>query len=317
MNDDKLTILLSAVGGMPSLGIIDALQEHGVRVVGVDADPYSYGLQYLDSSYVVPKGNDPEFVNELYKIVRKENVDALLLSPEQEVRAVSQQRNKFLDAGCVPLCPDHETVELCMDKLQTERGFTDLGLPTPISYPDIESAEFPCIVKPRFGRGSSGMNIAENREELTVYAEKLEKPIIQEYVEGEEYTVDVLTDQDGGVLSVVPRQRISIQSGKSVTGMTVDDAEIRECCRKIATDWELYGPSCIQCIRGDNGVRFIEVNTRFGGGSVLSMRADEQMIPNLLRIVRDEPPHPSNEYRTGLVMLRNYEQLFVDRSAIE
>jgi len=145
----------------------------------------------------------------------------------------------------------------------------------------------------------------------------LEDPIIQEYVDGVEYTVDILTDEGGEVLSVVPRQRISIESGKSVTGMTVEREQIRKYCTRIASSWELYGPSCIQCIEGSDSLQFIEVNTRFGGGAILSMQADDELIPNLLRIIKGEPTQPSTGYESGLVMLRNYTQLFTDRSDIE
>jgi len=317
MSKEQPTILLSAVGGMPSLGIIDALQEHDVRVVGIDADPYSYGIQCLDASYVVPSGDDPAFVDELYDIVQTEEIDALLCSPEQEVEAVSQHREMFLDIGCVPLCPDPRIVKSCIDKERMQNVFEDHGIPTPTTYSDVESAEFPCIVKPRFGRGSTGVNIAQNRKELSVYVDNLDQPLIQEFVAGEEYTVDLLTDEGGEVLSVIPRRRINVESGKSVTGMTVEDAEIREKSRQIASDIQLYGPSCIQCIRSNDGVQFIEVNTRFGGGSVLSMQADEELIPNLLRMVNGEPTEPTGGYEAGLVMLRNYTEMFVDRSDIE
>jgi len=313
----QTTILLSAAGGMPSLGVIDVLQSEDVEVVGIDSDPYSFGLHYLESGYTVPRGDDPSFVDSLLNIVRKKKVDALLLSPESEVIAVSRQKDRFVEAGCLPLCPEYETVERCVDKVETAQAFESLDIPTPTLYHDAQDTEYPCIVKPRYGRGSSGVNVAENPEELSVYVDQLEEPLIQEYIEGEEYTVDVLTDEGGEVLSAVPRQRIAVDSGKSVTGMTVTDEEIREYSREIASSWKLYGPSCIQCIRSSEGIHFIEVNNRFGGGAVLSMHADGELLPNLLSMVDGIPTMPTSEYKTNLVMLRNYEQMFLDNSEIE
>jgi carbamoyl-phosphate synthase large subunit len=301
---------------MPSKGLIDQLQEAGATVVGVDADPYSYGLVYLDDSYVIPRGDDPDFVDELLAIVQEEDVDALLLSPESEALVVSRQRDRFEAEGCVPLCPSHDIVQRCVDKQQTHEHIAELGVPSPETYETIDDAEFPCVVKPRYGRGSAGVHIAQNREEFAVYASNIEEPLFQEYVSGPEYTVDVLTDRDGTVLSVVPRERVGVESGKSVTGKTVADETLCAFSRQIASSWELLGPSCIQYIRSEEGPQFIEVNTRFGGGAVLSMHADRQLVPNLFSLIDGAATNQSETYETGLVMLRNYEQLFVDQSRL-
>ena len=316
METSDLTVLVSAAGGMKTRGLVDELRAHDVTVVGVDADPYSYGLQYADSGYVVPHGDDPAFVDELLQIVRREDVDAMLCSPESEVLAVSEERQAFENVGCDPLCPDHAVVQQCADKRQTKRFFERHDVPTPETYADAASAETPCIVKPRRGRGSTGIYVATTQQELDVYASQVDVPIFEEYVEGTEYTVDVLAEGDGTVLSVVPRRRHSIESGKSVTGVTVSAPTIRQHCRRIAEALPLRGPACIQCIRTDDGLQFIEVNTRFGGGSVLSMQADDELVPNLLRMIRGDQTTPSEEYTEDLVMLRNYDELFVDNSKI-
>jgi carbamoyl-phosphate synthase large subunit len=316
MSERAPTVLVSAAGGMPSKGLIDQLHAAGATIIGVDADSYSYGLRYADEGYVVPQGDDPKFVEELLDIVRTEEVDALLLSPESEAIAVSMERERFESEGCVPLCPAHDIVQRCTDKLRTHKSIIEMGIPTPTIYDTIDEASFPCIVKPQHGRGSTGIHIARNCEELSVYAANVQEPLIQEYVAGTEYTVDLLTDRDGTVLSVVPRERIGIESGKSITGKTVADEELREFSRQVASQWELFGPSCIQYIRGEDGPQFIEVNTRFGGGAVLSMYADQQLVSNLFSMINGSATNPSETYETDLVMLRNYEQLFVEESRL-
>jgi carbamoyl-phosphate synthase large subunit len=302
---------------MPTKGLVDQLQEVGATVIGVDAEPYSYGLVYADDGYVVPRGDDPAFVDELLSVVRSESVDALLLSPESEVLAVSKQREHFESAGCLPLCPSHDVVQRCTDKRRAHECAAELGVPSPPTYESVETAEFPCIVKPQYGRGSTGVHVAQNREELAVYASNVEDPIFQEFIPGTEYTVDVLADRDGTVLSVVPRERVGVESGKSVTGKTVADEQLREYSRRIASSWELFGPSCLQFIRGDRGLQFIEANTRFGGGAVLSLHADRNLIPNLVALIEGSETRVSETYETGLVMLRNYEQLFVEESKLD
>jgi len=310
-----LNILRTAVGSLPSRGLIDALQEYGFSVVGADADPAAYGHHYLDKSAVVPKGEDPAFVDTVSEIVVDCNIDAILAGPEVELLALARQKAKLSSLGATVLCPDAKTVEVCADKRQTQLALAEAKIPIPDLY-ERESIEFPCIVKPRSGGGSTGVNVARSERELAMCAADLVDPIFQEYVQGPEYTVDVLSGVDGRPLSVVPRRRHSVESGKSVTGETVAREDIIEHCETISREFGLFGPSCIQCIEGPDGLRFIEINTRFGGGAVLSMHADESIMPNLERLIRGEQGVKSESFRDGLVMLRNYTELYTDRTEV-
>jgi carbamoyl-phosphate synthase large subunit len=310
-----LNIIRTAVGSLPSRGLIDALEEYGFSVVGADANPAAYGHLYLDDSAVVPRGDEPTFVDTVSEIVVDHDIDAILAGPEAELLALAGHKAKLSALGATVLCPDAKTVEVCADKRQTHMAFADAGIPIPDLY-ERETVEFPCIVKPRSGGGSAGVNVARSESELAVYAAQLDDPIFQEYVEGAEYTVDVLSGVDGRPLSVVPRRRHSVESGKSVTGETVTRKDIIEHCKTISREFNLFGPSCIQCIDGPDGLRFIEVNTRFGGGAVLSMHADSSMLANLERLIRGERGVKSEVFRDGLVMLRNYTELYADRTEV-
>ena len=48
-------------------------------------------------------------------------------------------------------------------------------------------------------------------------------PIVQEYLDGPEFTIDVLCDFDGRPLSIVPRERVVIRAGVIDRGRTVND----------------------------------------------------------------------------------------------
>lgn len=308
--DKKIRIIRTAVGSMPSWGLIEELEKHGVEVIGIDSNPFSFGLYLLKKNYVVPRGDDPNFIREILKIIDKEQPDAILPGPEEELLTLSKNKREIEEKGTLLLCPDYEYVEICTDKNKTAEAFTHIGIPTPETF-NLDTTKFPCIIKPRFGRGSSNIYVANNKEELNFYLKKVNEPIIQEFTDGEEYTVDILADKTGDTLSVVPRLRLHTESGISVKSKTVYDKEIIAYCKKIAKELKLFGPSCIQCIRSKKGIKFIEVNTRFGGGSILSIKADHTIIPNLLKMIKGEKPHPSNSFKEGLVMLRYYSEVFI------
>jgi carbamoyl-phosphate synthase large subunit len=310
-----LTILRTAVGSLPSRGLIDALHEYGFRVIGADTNPAAYGHLYLKESAVVPRGDKPGFADAVADLAAEYNIDAVLAGPEAELLTLSGEKARLGEQGTTVLCPDAETVEVCATKRKTHKVFVDAGIPVPDLY-DYDTVEFPCIVKPQSGGGSTGVNVARSETELGLYANNLDDPIFQEYIEGPEYTVDVLSGKNGRPLSVVPRRRHDIESGKSVTSETVARKEIVEYCECISRELDLFGPSCIQCIDGSDGLRFIEVNTRFGGGAILSVQADDSIIANLERLIRGERGVKSDGFQDGLVMTRNYTELYADRTEV-
>jgi len=313
-------ILRTATGCMASIGLINELIKKGVEVICVDANPISVGLYYCQKKYVVPKGNDPNFITELLKICKKEKVDAILSGPEEEIINIAKNKEIFLKEGIVPIVPDYETVKITYDKLKTYEFFIKNGIPTPKTYKlkdilNLEDINFPIVLKPRFGRGGSGVYIAEDIEDLNYCITKKCKSktdyIAQEYIEGTEYTIDIFSDMDGNVLSIVPRKRLSVESGISVKSITSYNETIIKYAEKIAKKLNIKGPANIQCILKDNKPYFIEINPRFGGGSILSIKADPTIIENLIRIIKGEKPIPSRGFKKNLLMLRYYSEIFV------
>ena len=51
----------------------------------------------------------------------------------------------------------------------------------------------------------------------------------------------------------------------------------------------MVGIYCLQYIKNDTGIYILEINPRFGGGSILSIQADPSIIPNYLNLAMGEP----------------------------
>lgn len=314
--NETIKVIRSAVGSMASWGIIEELQKCNVEVIGVDSNPYSFGLYKLSKSYVVPRGDDPMYISTLFDLAKKEKVKGVIPGPEEELLPLSRNRGLFEEQGTVVLVSSSETVDTCVDKKKAYEFFLNNGIPMPNMYTDINSVHFPCIIKPCLGRGSIGVYKLNNFEDLIFYSRDVSNPIYQEFIPGKEYSVDVLADRNGNALSIVPRLRVDVESGISVKSMTVFDADIIEQCKKIIKNLKVFGPACIQCIKNDHGIFFIDINLRFGGGSVLSMHADKSIIPNLLRLICDEKPIQSSGFKNGLMMMRHYSETYVHKDMI-
>ncbi len=306
------TILRGCVGAITSAAVIRALQDHGVRVVGMDSDARSVGFPLCDVAYLVPSPTDPGYVQRILDICREEKVDAILPSAEEEILVLTQGAGEFANQGVRLLCPEWETCFKCADKGQTYRYFRRVGIPMPERYTGSSSVvTFPRIVKPPMGRGGKGVHLVEDQAELDWRLARNPDLIVQEYIEGPQCAADVLVDWDGTILSLVTRERYLVQAGSMTKGITRSDPEVVPYIEKIVADLKLVGPVMCEYIRGPDGPRFIEINTRFGGGGgALSIAADPTIIPNLIRMVTGEPREPGHGFTTGLQMLRHYTEVF-------
>ena len=305
-----MNLLITAIGSPAKASLALSLMNHGFKVIGVDINPLAVGRFVCNEFYTVPKASEPGFISEFVQICEKNKVDAILPSLAEEALAL-KKNEKWFNAIKI-LSPNAETIEICRDKLKTHHFLRDMDIVTPDIYTDKtprKDMHFPIVIKPINGRGGAGIKIASCFIELR----KFYKPdcIMQRYASGTEYTVDILSDLEGNPISIIPRTRLQIESGISMSGTTVNDKKLIALCSKIATELKLVGPSCIQCIHsGNDDYKFTDINLRFGGGALLGIKADPTILPNLERIINGLKPIMPNGFQTGLTMLRYYSEVY-------
>src|SRR5581483_5023668 len=135
----------------------------------------------------------------------------------------------------------------------------------------------PAVAKPRTGSGSRGVRVIEHRAEL------LELPrdgslIVQEYLPGLEYSIDVLAGTTGCVIASVPRSRLKVDSGIAVTGRTVRDERLETLAATVAETVGLRGIANVQVKLDRCGVpALLEVNPRVPGSLALTIASGVDM----------------------------------------
>ena len=305
----RMRIVRTAVGSMASWGFILELQKRGIEIIGTDSDPFPFCHPLLKKLYTVPTGDHRYFISEMEKICKKENPDAILSGPETELLSLSKNKKIFNEIGIEIICPEYKSVQICADKIRTYDFLRKINISVPSQFSGQE-IEYPCLIKPRFGRGGQDVHIINNKCQMEHYIKTVQEPIIQEYLSGDEYSIDILADNEGNALSIVPRIRTKTESGISVKSTTVFDKELIDIAEVIVKELQLFGPSCLQCIKNDEGIKFLDLNTRFGGGSILSVMADNTIIPNLISIIKGNEPIKSDSFIEGLTMSRYYSEIF-------
>jgi carbamoyl-phosphate synthase large subunit len=316
----QLTVLRTGGGSPPSIPVIRELVMQGIHVVVADADPYSVGLYYAKDSVIIPKANDKNFIKTVIQLCKAKKIDIILPAVDEEVLILSKNLSILQKNGIKAIVPPEEIAKTCLDKLATIRFFKDNDIPSPKAYSakaKFSKNDLPVIFKPRQGRGSRNIFVANTIRELEFLIKTYPQAIIQEFVEGAEYTIDLLVNYQHEVVCAVPRERILTESGISIKGRTVSDTAIINASIDIVSKLKITGPINIQCIKDKKGrLFFIEINPRLAGGVALSIAAGAPIIKGLVDMFNDRTPRPNFAFKEGLVMLRYWEDIFIDNSKI-
>jgi carbamoyl-phosphate synthase large subunit len=297
-----------------------AMEELDVKgkLVATDITPASPAYQKADVGVLAPPARRVEYLPILKDIVRKHRIGLVVPLTDLDLRSLARHREDFTELGCTVMIGSEAAISLCRDKSRTNALMGKVGLAT---IKTITMAEFlqkpfyPCFVKPISGSAGVGSAIIRSdrhlRAHINTYGELM---IVQEYVPGQEYTIDVYRSRDGQVRCVVPRQRLLVRSGEVEKGVTVKDPELIRTATLLAGKLEdIWGVFCCQCRRSGNGpVRYFEINPRFGGGAPLSIAAGANLPLYLLQEVLDLPITAEiGNFTDRLLMLRYDEAVYV------
>ena len=312
MELDKQNILIPGAGGAAGIGAINSLRmcKFKGNIVSTDVDVLSAGLYLADKGYVVPFANDPSFFQEALKIIENERVNIILPTSGFDIVPYSKNKKVLENKGVIPVISDSEVIETCLNKEEFYYKLKDkFDLPYTTTNPS--KIVFPCIAKPIFGKGSKNVFICHDENELSRILSKYNDMIIQEYLPGKEYTIDVLSDLDGSALLAIPRERIEVKAGISFKGKIILDKQIQSECLSIAEYLGIKGPSCMQMKCDREGVsKLIEVNPRMGGGTIMTTYAGANFPELLIKIVDDERIEiPTIK---EITMVRYYEEVILD-----
>lgn len=317
------TILFTAIGRRVELvkAFQDSFKQKNIeaRVLGVDTNPQLASAGYfVNEVFSVPRVSEAGYVEALLEICKIKKVDVLVPLFEPEFIFLDEQRQAFLEIGTFILLSNKEALKICSNKFNTYKFFLANGVKTPSTWSVSalsRNVSFPLFVKPCSGMGSQGAKKVISSIELDSALGYSEDMIVQQYISGTEYTIDVLVDFRGQALSVVPRERLEVRSGEVSKGKTVDRPDLIEQAVYIVEKLGAIGPLTLQCMDTGSEVYWIEINPRFGGGVPLAIKAGVDYPYILYRLLKDEKVVPLiGQYQKNLVMLRYDEAVYTIES---
>lgn len=281
------------------------------KILATDSDPLSVGFHMAHDFCVMPLvKNEEEFVDKLFDIIKWHNVDLLMPSSGFDIYLYSKYKAELEKLGALAVVSDPDNLEICRDKLKTYNFLkTDFDLPFTASD-SKEFERFPLIAKPRFGKGSRNVIKVEDARELRYVTEKFKDMIFQEFLPGEEYTIDVLSDLDKNAILAVPRVRLQTKEGISTKGRIVRHPVLEHECMKIAEAVGIRGPCCIQMKESKEGrLKLVEINPRMGGGTIFSTLAGANLPALIVALAEGKKISVPNV--SEITILRYFEEIVV------
>ncbi len=273
--------------------------EVDLTIIGADITKSAPALQFCDKMEIVCRISDNNYIPILLSVCEREKIDCLIPTIDTDLLILAENKGVFEQIGTKVLISRPEKVKLCRDKNYTADYFTSLGLKSPRPFNSVEKYEkvlalgkqgFPAFIKPKDGSSSINAYRVDTLEDLKLYAEKIGDYIIQPFISGKEYTIDIFCDYAGNPVYITPRERMAVRAGEVLkTRITQDEVMIAEMQTLIA-DYKPCGQITVQLIQdektGDN--YYIEINPRFGGGAPLSIKAGADSAEAVVRMLRGE-----------------------------
>jgi carbamoyl-phosphate synthase large subunit len=289
-------------------------------VIVTDVNPLSPAVHVADRAYRVPLSTDADFIGEILGICSAERIRLVIPTIDDELPVFGREHRQFEAMGVTVASSSEATAILCNDKYSTCHHLDAHNVPVARTYSASvvgDDLPLPLFIKPRMGRGAVGAFPIRSARELEFFRQYVPDPVVQEYLDGPEFTIDVLCDFSGRPLSIVPRERVVIRAGVIDRGRTVNDSRLISLARAACAAIPFAGPLNIQCrMRGDQPVIF-EINPRFSGGIPLTIQSGADFPQMLVRLAAGHRVEPSvGQFRADLWMTSFESAFFLDPSAV-
>ncbi len=275
--EKKPAILFSNAGRRGTL-IKDFKKSIGnyVKLIATDNWCVAPALFMADEYYVTPKINEPSYIDKIIDICKKENVKVITTCIDPEIELFAENRERFLENGILPLCPDKQTAALCFDKYEMFKYLKKCDISTVQTFNSIECFDeayknneinFPVFIKPRCGSGSVGIAKIDNYNELI---ERIKEGkfdyIIQEFMDCEDFDADVYIDTlSNEAVSVFSKKKIETRIGGASKTISFKDEKLFDFIKEIVKHFKFYGPVDMDFFYRDGKYYLSEINPRFGG----------------------------------------------------
>ncbi len=349
MKEAKEMKALVLCGALAQIALLEELKSRGITTILLDMNEKVKAREYADKFYPVSVLD----VDAVRRVAMDEQVDFILTVCADQVLQVVAQIAEELG---LPWYIDFETAENVSKKSYMKRIFWENDVPTSqyvimdeFDETKIDHLKWPLIVKPVDAYSSRGVCKVADMEQLraafavAVDISRTKTAIVEEFVEGDEITVDVYVEEgkahvlclsnlykigEGGKF-VINRSRIPADISPEIAEKIADTAQ------KIVDGFGLCNcPMLIQLICNGENISVVEFCARTGGGIkflMIKKISGFDVVKAVVDLTLGEIPHVGevktpdkltvNEFvycgPGELVRVEGFEQLLAEGTIVE
>lgn len=299
------------------------------KIIAADNWSVAPALFKADHYYLTPKIWEENYIDSLLDICKKENVKALTSLIDPEIEIIARNREKFVQAGIIPLCPSAHSADLCFDKYKMFEYLTEKGINTVLTFASLETFRkawqegeiaFPVFIKPRTGSGSVGAVRINNMQDLEAkFRENAFEYIIQEFMDCEDCDADVYVDAiSHKTIAAFSKRKIETRIGGASKTISFRDQKLFDFIDEIVDQFEFSGALDMDFFYKDGTYYLSEINPRFGGAYLHAYGAGvdfPKMIRNNIQGIVNEPQ--IGQYRENIIMLMYDDVVITDVDSLK
>ena len=314
-------ILITSIGGEFGPNLILSLKNDKkmfIKVIGTDVKKDAIGKNFCDIFYQVPKANNKNYIKKISSICKKNKVDLVLPTSDEEAFILSKNRNLIENKKTKLACTDFETIKVFNDKISTYEKLKKFNMPKPdyvivqkSSQLDTEIKKMfkkykEIVVKPSNSRGGrnvfiisnkkKGFKIFDDRREIFTdvsnFQNNFKQNLIRSYpliimnkLKEPVYDLDMLAWK-GKTLRIIPRKRFN-SAVPNDGHIIINDKNLINLGKKIISKFKLsWLYDCDIMYDQNKKPQILEINPRPSGSVVVSICAGVPLIKDLIFLTK-------------------------------
>ncbi len=288
---------------------------------------YNYDLIYIDSNsslrnlypdynfHPAPLVSDFAYAEFVANLIKKYSIDVYVPLIDEEIEVAHKIKADIphlnLLSPALRFCKMAMRKDLLMKELD-EANISSIPTWTGENFNFIKGKDY--FVKPISGRGSRGIRKICTEQELDAYytLEKYtpEELLIQECIQGQEYTVGALINKRNEIIYVSSRKILS-KKGITIKAITENNKTIDQIIFRINERFKPQGPINVQLyITKEGDAKIFEINPRFSTTSIMSYEDGIDEIGLWLKYSENHFDKPTIQPKENLVLHRRWENIF-------
>lgn len=283
-----------------------------MKVIATDNYFLAPALYVADSYYVTKRWDEDGYWEQIYDICENNNIGLVLSLVDPELVGLSERRKCFEERGILVNISKKEIVEACFDKYQMLEYIRENQFPYIKTYLCGQKIDldFPVFVKPRYGSGSQCVEKVMDAERLREISQK-DDMIIQEFMQGQEYGIDVYVDLiSGEVISIFIKKKLKMRAGETDKSVSCKNEQLFELIRDFVCKTGLRGANDIDVFEKDGKFYISEVNPRFGGGYLHAYECGQNFPKYLINNLEGKVNIPEiGNYEPEVYMMKYFDIL--------